>query len=813
MAGLRQDVRAAWRQLRRSPAFAMTAVITFSCGLAMSAAISSILHALVIRPLPIPDPHGLISVSGVTATGERRLTPITAIAELADGPLDPLCAIAGGAILAVDVNGTPTQALGSFVSGRCFELLGVPPLHGRWITDADAPLMARGRPVVVIGHRFWTRMFGTDPAAIGQTLHIEGETLTVAGVLPASFDGVYVDAGTDIYFPFSTIVPDPPGRRPGSSYLLGRLRPGISLDEAAAELSTRWPSLLRAIVPDSLPAAVRDDMRAVRPRVERLATGISTYRDRYARPLGLVLGLTVVLLALTCANLGGLLLARLSARNHELAVRTALGGSAWRVGRLLLFESVGLTAAGAMLAVPIAWGVGTALVSLLPPSQVPRAVTFAPDWPVVVFVGAVATVMALLTAAAPLIAMLRTTTIGRLMSPRAIAGASSHWAHRLLVVQVALSTVLLVVAGLLGRSLYLLQHNAVGMRPEGVLVATVMPRPGAYHDLDLASHYPPLFERLASIPGVRSVGASRIFPRLTIDSPGQTIALVGAQTSDLRAVLDVASPDFFATVGIPLLAGRPPAWSDTRQSQLVGWVNAGLARRLAPNGEVLGRRVIHAGGFATDEVTIVGVVGDTTMGHPRWTAVNALYRPTLQVPGLANYPTVSVRFDGNSRSVVTALRQAFDATGREYAARIDLLTDILARAPASERMSAGVSVVVGTMAALIAGIGLHGLLAFQVSRREREFGVRLAVGANPRQLVGLVLTDGARIAVLGLAFGMPLAWLATRSLAGLTFGVAISDPMTFMSVGALIAALVVAAGFHPARKAAAVDPAISLRAE
>jgi predicted permease len=813
MTGLMQDLRAAWRQLRRSPAFVTAALATLAFGLGINVALASMLNALLLRPLPIHDPHGLVAVSGRSPTGELRATPIPAVAELGDGPLVPLCGLNDGALLAVDVAGVPTLAVGGFVTGQCFAVLGVQPLHGRLLTDVDASLFGRGQPVVVLGHRFWVRAFGGDPEAVGKTLRIEGETLTVVGILPATFDGVQIDSATDLYAPFGTIFPDPPGRRPGAAQLLGRLRAGVTFDEAAAEIATRWPAVLAVAVPETMVPAARDELRAARPRVERLGTGLSFYRERYARPLTLVWMLTSVLLALTCANLGGLMFARVSARGHEIAVRTALGGGAWRVSRMLLVESMVLALGGVVLALPISRAVVVTITALLPPGNVPRTIDYAPDAIVLAGAAMVAVSMALVMTLLPLWITRGRQLRANLVARRAVAGATSRWGRRLLVVEVALSTVLLAVASLLGRSLYLLQHQPTGVRAEGVVAVSVLPRPGAYRALVAEAYYPPLLAQLAALPGVRRVGSSRMFPRMIIDSGGQPIGFVGDAPGDMRAMFDVASPGFFAVVGIPLLAGRELSWADTAQSAPVAIVSASLARRLAADWDVIGRHVRFGAQPSDQDVTIVGIVGDATQGNPRSAAVPVLYRPLLQAGAFANFPSIVLAVDGDIAPVAAAVRQVLDGGGREYAQRIEWLADVLARAPASERMSTAMAIAIGALAALLTAIGLHGHLAYQVALREREFGVRLAVGATPARITRMVMTDGTRLALAGLVLGAPAALWAAHSLEALTFGVTAVDRATVAMVVALILAVAAVAGLAPARRAAAVDPAESLRAE
>lgn len=808
-----QDTRSVWRHLRRTPWFAAAGVITIALGIGVNTAAWSVLHGLVFRPLAIPDPRGLIGVSGRSSEGQLRLTPITVVAELETGPLRDVCAYNGGGILATEIGSSATQAVVALVSGQCFAAFGVKPLLGRTIVDDDAPLTTRGRPVAVIGHRLWMRMFGADPSVIGRTMRIEGETLTVVGVMPAGFDGLNVDTGIDVFAPFDSVLPARSDRRPGASHILGRLPRHMPFEQAKAMLEGRWPVLLEAVVPDAVAAAERDALLAARPLVERVGVGVSTYRELYARPLTLVVGLTATLLLLACVNLSGLMLARLASRIPELTMRLALGGGRWRVGRLLVIEGLVLALAGTALSVPVALAIIAPLTSMIPAGLVERSLRLDPDarvWASTALVGLIA---GLLMTSTPLWVAMRRLTPG-LASGRFTAGGSAgRWAQLLLVAQVAMTVMLLASSGLLTRSLYLLSQNPLGIRSEGVVVVRVMPRPNAYRDLDNASYYPALVDRIAALPGVRAVGYSRLFPLLSMDVPGQAIGMVGEPVGTLRAVLDVASPGFFSAVGIPLVEGRLPTWSDTPQTVQVGVVSARLARMLAPDGRIVGRRVRYGSAAADQDVTIVGVVGDATMGNPRDAAMPVLYRPALQTGRMGNYPNLSIAITGDRVRVVAGVREALDAGGREYAHSVDLLADLLARAPASERLSASLALTVAALAAVLAGVGIYSVLAYQVSRRRREIGVRLAIGATPSQASRLIVGNGARLVAVGVALGLPMAWLAASTLRSLTFGISALDPMTLGVVIAMMMVLAWAASAVPARRAAAVDPTVLLRPE
>lgn len=811
---LYQDVRYALRLLRRSPGFAATAVLTLALGIGANTAMFTVLNALVMQRLPIKDPDALIGVSGRNDRGQPRSTPITAVEEIArDGPLEDVCAYAGGLLITVEAGGAPAQAVAADVTGRCFTTFGVTPILGRPILETDAPILRPGNRVAVIGHRFWTRMFGADPSAVGRTIRVDGVELTVIGVLPLGFGGLHVDSGVDVFVPFDTIFRAPANRRPLASHLLGRLRPGVSLELAAAQLETRWPAVLEAAVPTTLPAVERADLRAARPIVRRMGTGLSTYRDRYSGPLTLVLGLTALLLMLACVNLGGLLLTRLTARGTELGVRLALGGSRWRVAQQMLVESLLLSLSGAVLAVPLSFGIVAPLASFIPKGYVERTITFTPDLRVLAVTAFVGLGVGIVMSALPVWVALRRQASLHIDPNRTVVGARNRWARGLLVVQVALSVVLLVGAGLLVRSLYLLQHRDLGVRTERVLNAKLMPVPNGYRGLDQASYYPALLEKIAAIPGVRSVGFARMFPRMAVETSPQPITFAGDSPRGVNGWLEGTSPGFFETVGIPLLAGRVTTWADNGSSQQVTVVSESLSRALAPDGDILGRHVRFGSLQNHQDIVVVGVVGNATQGNPRSVAAPVMYRPVLQMGAIPQNPNLVIAIDRDASRVVSGVRQVVQNAGHEYAHEIVSLDEVFARAPASERMSATLAAAVGGLAIVLALIGVHGALAYAVSRRTREIGVRVALGAAPGAVTWTVLREAAVVVLIGVSVGLPLAFAAARGLRSLLFGVSEVDPFTFVGAALLFLAVGLAAGIMPAWRAGRIDPVVALRAE
>lgn len=774
----------------------------------------SLLNALTLTRLPIAAPDDLIAINPINSRGLPRSTPMSAVDVLRDGPLDPLCAYMGGIVLPILANGTPIETLTTFVTGQCFEALGVRPIVGRAITEADAPIYSPGARVAVISHRLWTRVFGSDQNVLGRTLQVNNVDVEIVGVLPQGFIGLEVDHGVDVFAPFDTILAAGPTRRQLASFLLGRLRPGTTLAQATAEIETRWPALLEAVVPADLAPSEFEQLRDSSPRLERMGTGTSRNRERYVRPLTLILGLTSVLLLLACVNLGGLLLARVTARSSELSVRLALGGTRRRIAQQMVIESLLLAIAGAALALPLAYAIAATLPTFLPPANVPYAMSFTPDARVLAVTAAIGLAVGVVMSAIPVWMAMRRSS-HTFTWDRTVVGSTSRWVRGLLVAQVALSVVLVLGSTMLVRSLYLLQTGDLGVRTRGIVNVKAGPMPnGSYNRGDRESYFPALLERVAALPGVQSASLARVFPRATATpGTGMPVAFVGDEPTGLMAQSDYVSPEFFETMGMRLLAGTGLSWADTLETRPVAVISESLARALAPDGNVLERRIRLRTMPVDQEMVVIGVVSDATLGNPRDAHPHVAWRPALQMSAISAFSPSLLIATTDPATAASGVRQILGEFGRDYAQEILGLPDLLARAPVTERMSATVAGAVGGLAVVLALVGIHGAFAYAVSRRRREIGVRLAMGATPSIVARGVVRDALVLTLLGVAVGLPLAAGAARSLRSLLFGITEGDVATYGAVGVFFLVLGAAAVLLPARRAAGVDPATALRTE
>jgi predicted permease len=732
---------------------------------------------------------------------------------LQDGPLENACAY-GSSSAGVEANGIPLYAAVEIVTHQCFATLGVAPLLGRVFTAEEAPAGRPGMRVVVIGYDLWQKVFGGAPDVVGRSFQTDADPVTVIGVMPRGFRGLRVDDGVDIIAPFGTVIPSRPDRLL-ASYILGRLRPGVTLEAARAELVTRWPPMMDRVIATTLSPAEQRNLRDVTIRVDPVGTGFSILRTRYERPLWIGGALTLGLLLLACVNVGGLALSRVVARGGELAIRTAFGASRLRLALQLVLEILAVAGAGTILGIGVAWVAVKPIASALPFGGLQPTLNITPDARVLVVMALAGLVTGLLASLLPMWLASRRETL-QLHSDRTVVAASRP-GRALLVVQVALSVALLMGAGLLTRSLYLLFHNDPGFDGTKILSARLRPLPGAYRDRAFnngLNYYPVLLERIAALPGVRSVGYARAFGNADRDDTGRApIGFVGTPPGDLTAQLDVVSPGFFETIGIPILQGRGPRWSDTPQTPPVAFVSASLARALG--GDVIGKHVWFAFGAAPQfqNVEIVGVVRDASLGNLRSPASAVFYGVATQLGAWGLYSTLEISASGDPWQLVNPLQDTLRGLGREYAYSITTLDKRLQQNAVNERMAATLAIPVATLAALLAFVGVYSLFSYAVVRRTREIGVRIAVGAASGAVLWMVLRESVTLTGIGVALGIPTGIMAGRGLRAVLFGVSESDPLVAAAVAVFFLMLTIAAVLIPARRAARLDPVAALRAE
>lgn len=802
-----QDIQFALRRVLRAPAFSLGIVVILGAGIGATTAMVSVLDALVYRPIDVPQPHTLISVETVNVQGVRRTTPLAALELLgaAELRMDGWCGYSGGFIDSTEAGGTPMPAAVEFVTGECLRIVGVSPALGRWIDEDDAPFRGRGRSVAVISHQYWLRMFGGDPDVLGRTLRIHNDSVTVIGVMPAGFGGLRKDHRPDVIVPFNSYRPTS-----GAQLVIGRLEAGQTLDGVRAQIRAMWPSVLAAVLPAGQSRSGSPAASELTGDVQSLANGISLLRRLYSTPVSAMTALAAVLLLLTCVNVGGLLVSRVTARTAEIAMMRALGASSRRISGQMFAEGLIFALAGAAVGILVAYAAGSAFSMLLPLGLMPWTITLTPDMRILIAVSIASVALAGLISALPI--WLGTRGEPMRGSDRTVAQQTSRSANVMLVAQLAVTVVLVFACGLMVRSFIVLTGADRGYRHHNVLSARLSPQPAGHKNLNQSAYYPELVERVSSLPGVQSVGFARYFGTLINTPPLQPIAFVGAAPDVTTGLMEYVSPRFFETVGIPLLRGRDVAWTDTPSSRAVVVVSESLARALVPDGNVVGKVIRYGTAAATARLEIVGVVGNVSLGDLRDRNVRVVYAPAIQAEQ-ATLATLHIRTDGSPLALAKPTSDIVQSYSREYVNWALTIDDHFGNASVPERMAATASAVAAVLALTLAGLGVYALLAHAVSRRTREIGIRVAVGATVHDVLRLVVAGALALVLTGLAVGIPAAIGAAYVLRSLLYGVTTTDSVALAACAALLIGTGVIASLGPAMRAVRVDPVTALRAD
>jgi putative ABC transport system permease protein len=821
---VRQDVRDAARGLRKSPGFSAVVIGTLALGIGANTSLFSIFNSLIMRPLPVRDPGSLALLTSGSWSYPVWEEIKARETDLFDGAFawsrESFGLAQGGRAVIVD---------GAYVSGRFFGVLGVPAFRGRMLTPADDSGARPDGPVAVISHRFWRQHFGGAEDVVGRqlTVHPQRLSFTIVGVLPPGFSGVDVGRMADVMLPFAA-EPLLQGRESvlqteGMSWLemMVRLKPGQTIEHANAALRSVQPQIRAAVLPGLRGDPAFAARYLTRPlTLASAAAGASRLRRQFETPLFAMVVAVGLVLLVACANIASLLLARALARREELSVRLALGGSRWRLARLLFVESLLVAMTGAALGLVFAKWSSALLVQQLGTWESTVSLDLALDWRVLVFTATLACLCAISAGMAPMIAVKSVAPGEALKSAgRAMAG-DRRFAVRgaLVVAQIAVSFVLVIGAGLFLRTFASLSQLPLGFVPEPLVVV---------HMNLLASGVPPeergarverLREAAAATPGVRSASLSA--RRLLTGGGWASNNRVAVGDGPLlpedtrkRVWRNATTPGWFETMGIPLLSGRDFNDRDRVGSPLVGIVNEAFTRRYLPGQQPIGQ-TLRVGSESAPRYEIVGVVADAVYTAPRDGMLPQLYVPLAQrAPrewssrAVLTIKAVSGQRALVERDVSAALTQA-DPTLVFTSGTFDQMVDATAT---QERLIAMMSGFFGALALLLAGLGLYGVVAQAVGARRTEFGLRMALGAQPTGIVRLVFRRIGVLIVAGLALGLAGSWWAARFIAPLLFQVEPRDPTTFAGTAAVLVAVGVLAAWVPARRAARLDPATVLR--
>jgi len=828
----RQDLRYAARMLAKSPGFTAVAVLSLGLGIGATTAAFGVLNAAVLRPLPVAEPHRLVLLQP-QLRGERWIlfNPVFEELRRSQRTLSGMFAVSNEPFLKAMFEGgaAPTYVRGTFVSGGYFSLLGLTPALGRLLTESDDEIAGSAACVAVISHPFWVRRYQQDPAVLGRRLRVRDTECTVVGVAPAPFESHQPGYSPDVWLPLRPLTDAKllaSHRMAFFSGVMGRLRTGVTARQAEAELTT----LYRRIQAAEPPSTVGPGREPVRPddvsmRLTPGAQGLDGLRRQFGGPLTLVVAAVAVVLLIAALNVANLLLARGAARGAELATRAALGAGRGRLVRQLATEGGLLAALGGLLGFALAWHGTPALASLVSIGHMPTVLDTAPDHRVL------AVAIASTTLAVLLAGILPAWRLSGSGVPAGLAGARRVTATRhehkltraLVAAQLSLSLLLVTTAGLLLRTMVRISGIDPGFRPEQVVLLDVRDEtPGSsFGTVDTAEQkarraalYRAADERLNALPGVEAASLSWLG---LFGGSDLWLPLIDADRPDDRPEgrVDYVSAHYFETVGMQLLRGRGFNDGDREGSERVAVVNEALARERFREGEALGRRL--ALGYAGEEnrpFTVVGVVRNSKYNDRREDRA----RPMMWVP-LAQAPyritSVALRVaPGMAAGVARQASAALTSTHPDLMVRrVTTLSAQVGQTTARERLLLGLAAGFGGLALLLAAVGLYGTLAYAVTRRTREIGVRLALGAHPRAVVRLVLGAAWALVAGAFAVGVPLALAAGYAVRAFLFGVAPQDPVTLLGACAVLALAATLAACVPARRAAGVDPMTALRYE
>jgi len=806
MAGFVQDVRFGLRQLRKSLGFTAVATFTLALGIGANTAIFSLVSGILLRPLPYSHPSELVSVTGTYPKG--AFAAMQAQVHTVD-----VAAYAEGHEFNLTHVGEPVRLNGTAVSANLFSVLGARPVLGRVFASGDD---ASGRDnYVVLSHDVWQQRFGGDASIVGRSIELEGVSREVAGVMPADFH--FPSPKTQIWVPLH----NEPGNN--ATYwagdfmpVIGRLHPGVTMPQAAAEIRV-FQSHVFSLFPWTMPAAWNADVSVVGLR-SGLVGDVRT-------KLLLLLGAVALVLLIACANVANLVLSRAAARDKEMGIRTALGAAPRRLARQLLTESVLLSALGAILGFALAAAGLVALKAALP-ADTPRLLDVHLDWRVLIFTGALAVVTGLAFGLAPALHSSRSDPSSSLNSGGrgAAVSVSRRLRGSLAIAEVGFSVMLVIAAGLMIRSFWALSHVNTGFRPEQIVTARVTPDESFCDDPQRClAFYRDLVEHVRSAPGVRDAALVNTMPlggrvaKRSFDIEGFTTT----SQPDTQPLfwLDVVSPDYFRVMGIPLVAGRWFTAADEAGGPPVVVVSAKTATRFWPNGDAVGKHVRFV--KETTWRTVVGVVADVRAydlqnSEPSYMKGTAYvpYTPvaTLEDGRLPAEMSVVVRTHSDDPGSTNFLRRTLIASVPNVPiGEFKTMSTVVADAASSSASTTLLFSIFAAVALILGIVGIYGVLSFLVTRRTREMGIRIALGAQRTDVLLLVIKEGAQFALVGIVLGILGALLAGRLLATQLYGVSPVDSMTYVTVSLLVAVVSLAACFVPARRAMRVDPMSALR--
>ena len=847
-----QDVRYGVRMLRKSPAFTIVAVITLALGIGANSAIFNVLDAVLLRTLPVKAPDRLVVLTDPDAHGRRwgseggdrsllgfnefeylrDHTDVYAGVFAADSDAPKMEVSIGN--FRGDLAAEPETARVQLVSGNFFSVLGVNAAVGRTFTP-EVDRARGGSPVAVISYPYWKERFSLDPGILGKSLRIHQTTFEVIGVAPPGFFGTTVGEEPDVWVPLMMQDAVYPGRdllapiqALGNNYawlqVMARLKPGVTLQQSKAAINVAFKALLVDALGSRGTEQERRGFLNQQINPQPGSRGSSSVHEIFANPLKVLMGIVAFVLLIACANVANLLLARGAARQKEFAVRLAVGAGRSRLIRQLLVEGLLLAALGAAVGAVLARWVDVLLLrKVVGISAGPEAIqlTLPTDARTLGFTMLVAILTTVLFAVIP---ALRATSMQVLPVLKAAAsartGGTSHQflstGRFLVVAQVAISMILLVAAGLFLHSLARLGEVSLGYNRDRLLLFRLDTAAAGYKGAAVIRMEQDLLARISRIPGVRSVtlSSNSLFQGEESQDPIAVEGYTPKSSEEIHSRFDHVGPGYFSTVGIPLLRGREIGPQDIVAQPRAAVINQAFAREFFPNTDPLGKHVSDTFPGNPGEMQIVGVVADTKLNSLRERVRPRIYAPLFHPIWEETEISYEIRSAGNAESLGKALRKAVqEANPALPQIEISTMSGLVDRSLGTDRLIATLSSCFGALALLLASIGLYGVMSYAVARRTNEIGIRMALGARRGNVLRLVLGNGSKLALAGVAVGIVAALGLTRFLSSLLFDVKPTDPLTFFAVAVLLGGVALLASYIPARRATKVDPMVALRYE
>jgi predicted permease len=830
MTTLLQDLRYSARTLRKQPGFTLIAVITLALGIGANTAIFQLLNAVRLRALPVQNPEELAELRIAEPRGRwgnfngRNPELTNPLWEQIRERQQAFDGIFAWSTATMNLSPRGEQRFtedGLWVSGDFFNVLGVKPVLGRVLTRADDQ-RGCGSPGAVISHAFWQRAYGGDPAVVGREITIDGHPVEILGVTQAGFFGVEVGRHFDVALPLcaDALINGEGNRLDRRSVwwlgAIGRLKPGWTLQQAIAHLNSISPGMFAETVNQGHTAETAAKYRALKLEARSAGHGVSSLRQRYNDPLNLLLAIAGLVLLIACTNLANLMLARASAREREIVVRLALGASRGRLVRQLLTESLLLAALGAVIGAWVASDMSQYVVSLISTDLTPLFVSLDMDWRVFGFTAGLAILTCVFFGLTPALRTTRVTPAEVLKSSgRGLTTNREGFSLRrsLAVSQVAVSLMLMVGALLFTRSLYNLITQDAGFVQDGILQTDINLAP---LNLPVEQRYEfkrEVVNRLRAMPGVEAAASATNVP-LGGNVWNETI-FVDTDNGVEKGVANFnqVGPDYFQTLSIPLLAGRDFGDRDTLTAQKVAIVNESFTRRFFDGASPLGKTFrIEVGPGQPDHVyRIVALVRDTKYDDLRAEFKPILYLAESQRERHGTYSQILLRSNLPINSLMAEVRQTLGAANPGIAFHFHVFKTQLRESLMRERLMATLTGFFGVLAALLATVGLYGVLSYMVAQRTHEIGIRLALGADRGQIVKMIMGEATILLVIGLVIGTALALATAKTASTLLYGLEPHDPMTYLLAAILLAVVAAAASYLPARRASNVDPMVALR--